>query len=202
MRSRTKDKRNKFGYLLPFASIFLIVILFSSSSFYQKSWYFDWNEIRLEVKDSILIYEHQPITSGVGSEGVSTSHEVERRHWIMGFSTIKELKHLTSYPDGTIKAIAYEGLLRNPNIPNKKEIILEAINDNKVQGFDDNEHIVAFQSGCLVWDLSLAEYLVRDVLHLVGNYPPPPPKSRLDIDFSDADKHEIIAFYEEHQIEN
>jgi hypothetical protein len=180
---------------LPLVSLFCIILLFSSSSFYQDNWSFNWDEIRIEVKDSILIYERHPITSGVAGEGVSTAPEVKTRLWIMNYATIHELLLLKNYPDGTIKAIAFEGLIRKRDFSNKKEIILEAINYNKVKSASDNEHIVAYQSGCLVFDLSLGEYLVIDVLHLDKSYPTPPSSSRLDIGLSDTDKQEILEAY-------
>ena len=65
----------------------------------------------------------------------------------MNYATIQELLLLKQYPEGTIKAIAFEGLIRKRDFTNKKELILEAINNNKIQSSSDNKHIVAYQSG-------------------------------------------------------
>lgn len=159
----------------------------ASSSFYQDSWNFKWIEIRTQVKDSILIYEQYPITSGVGGEGVSTESEVRRRLWIMNYSTAEELLLFKTYPHGNIKAIAYEGLLRKSDAQNKKELIIEAIRDK--------EYKVYYQAGCLVWDISLGEYLMREILNLDETYPTLQPSSRYNFGLSEADKAEIIELY-------
>ncbi|WP_236554557.1 hypothetical protein [Flavobacterium sp. 9AF] len=162
-----------------------MLTIFLISFSYEKSWSYNWEGIRENLKDSISLYRTNSITSGVGENGSDFSFEVERRNWIMKYATIKELEKLSLYPDGTIKAIAYEGLLRNKLYFKKYDLILKILND---------EDIVAYQSGCLGYTISLRDYFMDYVLQLN------PERSfefttNLGFGLSDEEKYKIIAEY-------
>src|SRR5690606_31557953 len=116
---RHNKKRNRFSIVLPILTIIGIGILFAFSSFYEKSWSFNWNGIRNQIKDSVQIAENGGISSGVVGYGARKPKQFDRRHWIMQNATESELIKLTEYPNGTVKTIAYEGLIRKENFLKK-----------------------------------------------------------------------------------
>ena len=151
---------------------------------YKPSYSFNWDGIRTNIKDSILISEYTGITSGHGGMGVSTQNEVDRRKWVMKNATTSELLKLVNYPNGNIKAIAYEGLLRKKDFLQKTKLILRAI--------QDTAYFVNYQSGCIVDDKKIGEYLVNDVLFINDKIPPPPPEFITDFGLKNADKEKIL----------
>ncbi|VXA97440.1 conserved hypothetical protein [Flavobacterium sp. 9AF] len=180
-----KIRKKSFLYFYLSVPILLLLTIFLISFSYEKSWSYNWEGIRENLKDSISLYRTNSITSGVGENGSDFSFEVERRNWIMKYATIKELEKLSLYPDGTIKAIAYEGLLRNKLYFKKYDLILKILND---------EDIVAYQSGCLGYTISLRDYFMDYVLQLN------PERSfefttNLGFGLSDEEKYKIIAEY-------
>ena len=155
------------------------------SSFYEKSWTYNWNGIRGNIKDSIKVVEFRGITSGTGGNGRSTIDEVLRRRWIMNKATESELLQLLEYPNGTVKAIAYEGLIRKRNFKQKTKLILH--------GIQDTDYPVPYQSGCEGWNMELSEYLIRHVLMIDDQTAPYPPKLIDDFGISEIDKEKILA---------
>lgn len=105
----------------------------------------------------------------------------------MHHATESELLKLTEYPSGTVRAIAYEGLIRKKGFNQKTELILEA--------FRDTEYEVDYQSGCLGWRMTLGEYLMRNVLFIDDQIPPPPSEFINDFGISEFDNGKILAEY-------
>lgn len=184
-RHRNNDIRSCFSIAFPILTIVAIGIVMAIVSNYEENWTFNWNGIRKDIKDSVRVSELRGITSGVGGNGVSTINEVNRRRWIMKNATESELLRLTEYPNGTVKAIAYEGLLKRTDFPNRTELALRAINDTAYQ--------VDYQSGCIGWSREIGEYLVHDVLMIGYRSPPLPPEFRSTIRLSGFDKERILA---------
>ncbi|UII24252.1 hypothetical protein [Fulvivirga ligni] len=169
----------------------LSAILITGTSFflassYEEKWTFNWAGIHNSIKDSVMVAVSAPMTSGIGGDGISTTNEVERRYWIMKTAHISELKKLTTYPNGNIRAIAYEGLLRKRDLNNKADLILSAISENT--------YAVEFQSGCLGETLSIGEYLICRVLYLDCSSPLPVNNSS-KFGLSQADKEQILSAY-------
>jgi hypothetical protein len=154
---------------------------------YQLNWSYNWGGIRTEIKDSLKVAELRGITSGVGGMGISTKSEVNRRRWIMRNATESELLKLIEYPNGTVKAIAYEGLLRKKEFTNRTELILRAI--------QDTTYLVDYQSGCIGWNREIGEYLVQDVLMIDDQIPPFPPEMRTEFGLTEKDKEKILSEY-------
>ena len=162
---------------------FMMIISLS----YQKSWLFNWDDIQPRVKDSLKIYEYQSITCGIIGDGKAYPEEIETRNWIMKNASIAELWKLTEFPNGNIKAIAYEGLLKK-NINNKAALIIKAI--------QDTSHFVYYDCGCLGQRMSIGTYLVRHILFIDDEIPPPPlAKTPENIKLSDFEIETILLEY-------
>ena len=190
MKHRNNSKQSRFSILFPVLTIIGVGIIAMLSSGYEKSWTYNWNGIRQEIKDSLQVAELRGITSGVGGMGISSKKEVDRRRWIMKNATESELLKLTEYPNGIVKGIAYEGLLRKKGFSNKTELTLKAIRDTTYQ--------IDYQSGCLGWNMNIGEYIVQNVLLIDDEIPPP---ERLpDFGLTEIDKEKILTEFRKLQV--
>ncbi|MFK8057737.1 MAG: hypothetical protein AB8F78_16540 [Saprospiraceae bacterium] len=181
-------KRNRFSIVFPFLTIIGIGILFAFSSFYEKSWTYNWNGIRKQIKDSVKVAEYGGITSSLVGESAYRPKQFDRIRWIMKNATESELLKLTEYPDGTIKTIAYEGLIRKSDFNNKTDLVLKAIKENEYKTY--------FQSGCIGMELNIGEYLVDIVLQIGDNSPPPPPNGfGIKYGLSENESNRILTEY-------
>ncbi|TNJ40701.1 hypothetical protein KFZ70_15140 [Tamlana fucoidanivorans] len=184
-KRRNNIKRNRFSILFPVLTIIGIGIIAVLSSGYEKSWTYNWNDIRKEIKDSIQVAKEQGITSGfVGVGARSTEDEIQRRKWIMKNATELELLKLTKYPNGNVKAIAYEGLIKKETYKEKAELISKAI--------ADNEYLVDYQSGCVGVRYQISEYLMMYVLNFDRTFPPSPLMVN-NYGLSDLEKEKILT---------
>jgi len=185
IKRRNNNKRSRFSILFPILTILGIGIIAVLTSGYEKSWTFNWNGIESNIKDSISVYKYQSISSGIGGNGRAMPEEIESRKWIMENATESELLKLTEFPNGNIKAIAYEGLLRKKNFKNKVELISNAINDTI--------YSVYYQSGCLGDELKVGEYLVQNVLMIDDRIPPFRPEIITDFGLLEFEKQKILT---------
>lgn len=185
IKHRNNNKQNRFSILFPILTILGIGIIAVLTSGYEKSWTFNWDGIESNIKDSITVYKHQSISSGIGGNGRAMPEEIESRKWIMKNATESELLKLTEFPNGNIKAIAYEGLLRKKSFKNKTELILNAVNDTL--------YSVYYQSGCLGSELKVGKYLVQNVLMIDNQIPPFRPELITDFGFSELEKQKILT---------
>ena len=152
--------RNYFSIVLPILTIIGIGVLFVLSSFYEKSWTYNWNGISEQIRDSIKVAEYRGISSGVVGIDARKPNQFDRRHWIMKNATVSELLKLTEYPNGTIKTIAYEGFEK------KTELVMKSLKDI--------EYPIEYQSGCVGRPMYISEYLIDFVLYLDNDGPPLP----------------------------
>ncbi|WP_281847199.1 hypothetical protein [Olleya namhaensis] len=185
IKRRNNNKRSRFSILFPILTILGIGIIAVLTSGYEKSWTFNWTGIESNIKDSISVYKYRSISSGIGGNGRAMPEEIESRKWIMESATESELLKLTEFPNGNIKAIAYEGLLRKKNFKNKTELISNAINDTI--------YSVYYQSGCLGDELKVGEYLVQNVLMIDDRIPPFRPELITDFGLSELEKEKILT---------
>lgn len=181
------SKENTFSIVFPILTIVLIGIVTVIITNYEPKWDYNWTDIRTEIKDSIQVSESRGITSGVGGMGISTKNEVDRRKWIMKNATNFELQKLTKYPNGNVKAIAYEGLLRKKNFSQRTELTLKAIRDTT--------YLVNYQSGCLGWDIEIGKYLIQNVLMIDDKAPLFSAEDRIRFDLTQLDKEKILIEY-------
>lgn len=184
-KRRNNNKRTRFSILFPILTIVGIGIIVVLSSGYEKSWTFNWNGIESKIKDSISVYKYQSISNGIGGNGRAIPEEIESRNWIMENATESELLKLTEFPNGNIKAIAYEGLLRKKDFVSKMELILNAINDTI--------YSVYYQSGCLGNELEIGEYLVQKILMIDDQIPPFQAELITDFGLSELEKQKILT---------
>jgi hypothetical protein len=149
-------KRNRFSMIFPILTIIGIGIFAVLTSFYERTWSYNWNGISEQVRDSIKVAENGGISNGWVGIAPRKPKQYNRRFWIMNNATESELIKLTDYPNGTIKTIAYEGLLRKPEFDNKVDLMLKAIKDT--------EYSIFYRMGCEGLNMNISEYLVDLVL--------------------------------------
>jgi len=120
-------------------------------------------DIRPEIRDTVLLIEdYGSITSGiVGIQG-KTPQQWPRRRWFFKNAKEHELRKLIDYPNGVVKATAYEGLIRKPNT-NSYELILQALNDTTT--------FFNYQSGCVGYPMMIGKHLVQNLLFLTNRGP-------------------------------
>ncbi len=184
---RNKRTKNPFSILVIFLTIVGLGFMFLTSMYYEPSWNFNWSNIRKNIRDSITLSKYRGITSGVGGMGISTENEVRTRIWVMTNATEHELLRLTEYPNGTIKAIAYEGLLRKKEFNKKAELTLRALKDTT--------YLLSYQSGCIGWERKIGDYLIKDILMIDDEMPPPPPGMNSNIKLTEMEKRHILLEY-------
>lgn len=172
--------------LFPILTIIGIGVLFVLSSFYEKSWTYNWSGIRGQVKDSIKLAKHGGISMGTVGYDAHKPAQFERRHWIMQNATESELLKLTAYPNGTIKTIAYEGLIRDPKFVDKTNLMLSAIRDT--------EYHMYLESGCTGTSMYIGEYLVDFVLQ-IDDRTPPFPGGKPNFGLTKNDEEIILTEY-------
>ena len=192
MRNRRahKDKGNHFAIAFPLLTIVAIGVIFVLSSFYEKSWSYNWDGISKQIKDSVQVAQYHGISSGWVGIAPQKPKQYDRRYWIMQNATVSELLELTEYPNGTIKTIAYEGLMRKPKWKNKTNYILKAI--------ADNEYPIYFQAGCSGIEMTIGEYLIEFILLIDDESPPMPSGLKNPYGFSDVDIEKILVEYRKH----
>lgn len=153
---RHNKKKNHFSIVFPILTIIGIGVFTVLTLFYEKSWSYNWNGISEQVRDSVKVAEYGGISNGWVGIAPKKPKQFDRRFWIMKNATESELLKLTEYPNGTIKTIAYEGLLRKPIFENKVELMLKAIKDT--------QYSIFFRAGCEGMPMNISEYLVDFVL--------------------------------------
>ena len=184
---RHNKKRNRFSIFFPILSIIGIGIIAVLSSGYEKSWSYNWNGISEQVRDSIKVAEYAGISSGWVGIAPKKPKQYDRRFWIMKNASESELLKLTEYPNGTIKTIAYEGLIRKKDFDKKSELILKAL--------DDNEFTIEYASGCTGTPMRISEYLVEYVLFINDKSPPLPDGLYNQYNLSEIEIEKIMVEY-------
>ncbi|WP_442267051.1 hypothetical protein ACSIGC_04960 [Tenacibaculum sp. ZS6-P6] len=190
---KRKCPRQKMNHFLPIITFVFVCSMFSFSIYYTPKWNFKWKGIRNEIKDSIIALDtYGTITgSAVGYAG-RTPQQFYRQKWILKNATSSELYSLLDYPDGTAKAIAYEGLMYNPKVK-KYPLFKRSLNDTLT--------FVFFQYGCEGSGAMLSDYVINFIANVDKEVPPRynPPEIKL----SEDEKDEILKlFYKRKAKEN
>ena len=137
-----------------FLPIFLLVFIlftYGFSSSYDSSWNFDWSGIRPQVKDFVLALKNYGLISfGSRGNGKIETVQFNRQIWISKNAFDYELTNLLDYPDGTVKGLSYQALLRK-----KKKLKFQLLK----RALNDSIAFVHFQMGCIGSSLMLNEYL-------------------------------------------
>ena len=191
MRSKRRQikKQNIFYLIFPILTILGTGILFAYSSFFENKWTYNWSGIRQNIKESVIMTENQGLRNGIVGLNYQNPYDTNsnRINWIKNNATEAELLKLIEYPNGIIKALAYEGLIRNENFENKTELILRAINDK--------EYDIMFFSGCMSSSITIGEYIINYVLSINDNQPLLIGYNYSTIELSKEDRIKILYAY-------
>ncbi|MFT4602889.1 MAG: hypothetical protein ACI857_003076 [Arenicella sp.] len=160
---RNKKKGSRYAIAFPVIAIVIGGFFLTFSSFYEKSWMYNWDGISQPIKDSVLVTEHHINSFGNGRIEAKRPIKYDRNRWIMKNATEEELLKLIEYPNGTIRTIAYEGLMRNPEFDDKYNLFLMAISDK--------EYSIEFSGGCLNYDMYIGTYLMNYIVPIGGDFP-------------------------------
>ena len=177
-----KRNRKHFFTLIPLVSLFiiLITILFS---FNIGEFNYDWKDIRINLKDSIIGYEEASFYNDI--------EDIEKRNWIMNYASESELIKLKEHPSGNIKVIAYQGLLKNKNYTKKYELFLESLQ------FTNS---VYYTQGCIGEGKNFNEYFLNNILGISTNRNV--PIRTFDYGFSEEQKVVFVKEYDKISNEN
>ncbi len=169
MKNKRRNSNQEFlnlAIVLPIGTSAIAGLVFLLSIVYKPNWIFNWQEIRPEIRDTIrLIEKCGHVTSRTVGYAGKTPQQWHRRKWLMKNATKDELTKLTEYPNGTVKATVYEGLIKKEN-SDKYKLLKQALNDTST--------FVMFQSGCLVRPKMIGEYLAENVIPISDRIPLPP----------------------------
>lgn len=150
-----KKKRKSFASVFPMITILGMSII-SLCSYYEPDWHFDWNGIRPEIKDTILVAKNHSIDDRYTGYAGRISNQYLRQQWLMNHASAYELQKLTEYPNGAVKAIAYSGLFQNASVKDKTSIALKAIQDTVSK--------IYYTSGCTGDQMNLSQYIMENML--------------------------------------
>jgi hypothetical protein len=147
-----------------FVSLVIIVLVFLTmfSKSKKASLDFDWSGIRTEVKDSIKLMSEkgERLLGRGGYAGYERSTDIQ--FWFLLNVNDSELKQLLNYPDGFIKAMSYEALIRKGE-NNTFDLMKRA--------FSDTIAYFSVSSGCTSEYYLIGEYLIDNVVFIEKNIP-------------------------------
>ena len=143
----------------PFLSVFFLFFLllhFSFSSSYDKSWNFNWSGIRPQVKDSVLKIKRYGSLVTVPGEDESLFSQIKTQSWLFKNTETSELLSLLDFPDSNVKALTYSILLKKKKVD--KYLLIK-------RSLKDTLSFVELSGGCLRFDMHLAEYVLKHELN-------------------------------------
>ena len=150
---------------IPLVTIMVIGTISLLSFSFRPSWLYNWNGINQQLKDSVSTYEGASLTNGTVGYAAKRPAQYDRRMWIMENAHLEELQKLCKHPDATIKAIAYEGLVRKSEQKDKVQWVIKSLNDSPTT--------FNYQMGCEGELITIGTYLIEQVLFLNEKAPPP-----------------------------
>lgn len=175
--------------LFPFITVVVLGSFFYFSSAYKPNWIYNWDGIRPEIKDTVKSMENYGyVTSrAIGYSG-KTPQQWHRRKWFMKYATDAELIKLIDYPNGAVKATAYEGLIKRGN-QNNYNLFIKALNDTTT--------FLTFVLGCEGDYVMLSEYLIEIAFHIRENSPQPIKELYQNSGLTDIEIKQINSIYKE-----
>ncbi len=143
--------------------IFIVGVLLFISFSYSKKRSFNLEGIRTEIKDSIKKIDKcgKIVSNAVGIFRITPSQWYTQQ-WILQNASREEFLKLTDYPSGAVKAIAYEGLLRDKKFEGKIDLINKSLNDTLT--------FVFYQCGCIETGLMLSDYVINHIGNLNNEF--------------------------------
>ncbi|WP_299714985.1 hypothetical protein [uncultured Tenacibaculum sp.] len=192
---KRKYPRQKIIHFLPIITFVFVCSMFSFSSFYTPKWMFKWKGIRKEIKDSVQKFDrYGEICFDSTNQFGYKLQNYFTHEWILKNATPSELYNLLDYPDGTVKAIAYEGLMYNLKV--KKFPLLN-------RSLNDTLSFVFFSSGCEGTGVMLSDYVINFIANIGKGVPPRYDYNPPEIKLSEDEKDEILKlFYKRKSKEN
>lgn len=182
MNDKTQKLKNNLHLrLLPIITFLIIGLINSYAQTNSQKSSFDWSDIRINVKDSIIKLDKVGVimSQSVGIAGIKPQ-QWNRQNWLINNLTEKELIKLTNYPSGTVKAIAYEGLIKQSD-SNHYEILKKALSDTLA--------FVYYQSGCNLNEYMLSSYIINFVSNPNRSYT---RVKSIKLNLSENEKKEIL----------
>lgn len=153
--SKLRRKQNSLQYYVPL-SLFAVVIVIITSFSYNETWFFNWEGIRPEIKDSISDHNYIHIFK----RRVDLDPKIlNKRGWLISYANDYELLSLTKFPNGNVKAVAYEGLLKSKTYKEKYQLMLASFKEN---------YSVIYISECRSQSFRLSDFLMNHVLMQKG----------------------------------
>ena len=187
-RNRNPQILNR-AIVLPIGTLAIVGVIFFLSSAHEPNWTFNWQEIRPEIRDTVKLIERDGrVMSGIVGVSGKTPQQFHRRKWLMKNATKDELTKLIDYPSETVKATAYEGLIRKEN-SDKYKLINQALNDTST--------FFNYQSGCVGFPMMIGEYLVENVIPISDRVPPLPPEKVIEYNLSEMEIRNLRKLYNE-----
>jgi len=169
----------------------MMIFLISCQASKVKIKYYDFamENIRQEVQDTTYaIQEYGEIDSEWVGDGASTTEQWYRRKWLIKNATNEELLRLTEYPNDVVKAIAYEGLLRNDTI-NQFEIAKKGMLDSSV--------LILYVDGCMGDYYIMAEYIMDIVFEFYYYGEKEEEKYHMKTNLTTIEKQSLCDLYED-----
>ena len=141
-----------------------MLLLFFTFS-YKPRWSYNWSQIRDRVKDSvILIDDYGGIPSKYHSFSGKTPRQWHRINWLKNNATDYELTRLIEYPDGAVKATAFETLIKRDKSDNF-QLLLKAFSDTTTFFYSSTSGDTKMVGEYLIEDARLYEYIFSYYVH-------------------------------------
>ncbi|CAM1344524.1 hypothetical protein [Tenacibaculum amylolyticum] len=182
---KKKHNTQQLPYLLPILTFLMVGFLFIISNSYTPKWNFKWKGIRKEVKDSVQRLDR---IGEISSDSISQygyrldSYFIHK--WLIENVKPLEFYKLLDYPNGTVKAVAYEGLMYNNKVK-KYPLFMKSLNDTLA--------FVYYRSGCIGSGAMLSDYVINFITNIDHQAPPKynPPIIELTLE----EKEEILTLF-------
>ena len=167
-RKSHRLNRGRNGLFYTVTAVVAVTVTFALCSFHDSRWFFDWSGVRPHIKDSALQLEWMSF----GGWNDHARKRYAKRDRLLKAANETELLRLAQYPNGSIKATAYRGLLG-------KTRDVDLIFNLLMNALDDTTTHVGISHGCTgdyeLTGLFIVEYLAWFSCVDYGLTPPPPP---------------------------
>ncbi|MDO1451954.1 hypothetical protein Q0590_37140 [Rhodocytophaga aerolata] len=179
--------------MLPIGTLLIAVLLSIWSIYYKPSLSYSWTEMRPQMRDSVrIIEEYGAIPGEFVGIAATTPQQWYTREWLMNNAKENELIKLLEYPNGVVKATAYEALVKQSSL-DKYSLLSQVLNDTIT--------FVYYQSGCQGEMLMLGEYILKHVIYLPSDKTPSPqPGALMNLELAQVQVQELQYLYE-HRME-
>lgn len=182
------NKKRKITYTFIFLVVVLLLIIipgfYKDNNALTDRAHFDWKGVRPEIRDSILkLDQYGSLMRDENENDPEVSQQCHRQQWILENASESELHILTGFPSGTVKGLAYEGLLSDTNGA-QYELLVEVLNDTL--------SFIRCEAVCNGKMIMLSDYVINQISDI--KYPGMGDKP-IEITLTEPQRREIIAMY-------